>query len=90
MKNIKISDKFKKSYKLPILVVFVVISMLGITKIFNLVKEFKISKDVNYSMAFFAITGLIFTFIVLRNIKDIISLVFGQKGQNSLTDIAQK
>lgn len=86
----KIPISVKRNYKLPLFILIAIIIFIIVNKIFKYANKSVIANNSNYSVIFFFISIVFFSIIVLRNLRDILSLIFGQKGQDSLTQVAKK
>lgn len=90
VKKSKLYKFIMRNFRVPLFIIVVYILFKGYLKIYNL-KYFSILiSNINILMLFFAVTLFVFLIVSLKTILDSFSLVFGQKGQDTLTRKAKK
>lgn len=87
MRKSKIYKPIMRNFKLPILVGFLILMNYSYKLFYN--SRF-IDNLQKYSVIFFMITLVVFTLVTIKMTLDIFSIIFFQKGQDSLKDKAKK
>lgn len=85
----KLEITIHKNFKLPIFLAAIILFIFSFYKLYN-ATFMKLFSNINISMIFFSITLFLSFFISLRVVLDILSIVFGQKGQHTLSEKANQ
>ena len=78
------------NFRLPILLILIAGLSIGYMKIYNSSLIRNINSNLKYAMILFLVTGLYFLYSTFSSGIDIIQIVFGQKGKDSLLDSAKR